>query len=177
VIAAPDGRIALWADVMLAMPGAMSSSVVACAEIRIESLAAWSEAVLAAGGKPSDDMRLTLEEVVEFFNVAGYTANELLPSSVADDLTNLQWSSPPTTELRMSAEHRHNDTAEPKPVLHDYIDMDAFGFTDRNQPDEMSVTIVASPHLGAARRTELTHDAIVFMGRSFGYLDMTEDGF
>jgi len=45
VIGAAGGRIALWADVMLAMPGATESSVVTCAEIRIQSLAAWPVAV------------------------------------------------------------------------------------------------------------------------------------
>ncbi len=162
---------------MLAMPGAMDSSVVACAEVRVENLAAWSDAVLAAGGTPSDDMRLTLEEVVEFFNVAGFTANELLPSLIADDPTSFEWFAPPTTDLRMSAEHRHNDTADPKPVLADFVDMDAFGFTDRAKPDEMSVTIVAPPRLSTACRAELTRKAVVFMGMSFGYLDVTEHSF
>lgn len=177
VIASPRGTLALWAEVMLAMPGAMDSSVVACAELRVEHLAAWSEAVVAAGGKPSDDMRLSLDEVVEFFNIAGSTANELLPSAITDEPASLEWMAPPTTELRMSAEQRHDDRTDPKPVLADYVNMDAFGFTDRAQPDEMAVTIFASPRLDVARRAELTREAVVFMGRSFGYLDVTEDSF
>jgi hypothetical protein len=49
-IKAPDRRSALSGEVMIALPNSMCSAVVACAELRVDDLAAWADALQPAGG-------------------------------------------------------------------------------------------------------------------------------
>ena len=131
VITAPDNRTAMAAEVMMALPSTMNSSVVTCAELRIEDLTTWTEALAASGARPREDLRLSMEEVTEFFAVAWQTATEILATVVTDNEATMLWADPPTVELRLSAERRYDNTAQPQPMLDDYIDMHPLGRSDR----------------------------------------------
>jgi hypothetical protein len=78
LIAAPDGQIVLSAEVMMVLPNTMNSGLVTCAEIRIEDLDAWAAALAAKGTPHPQDLRLSLQEVADFFAVAWQTATEQL---------------------------------------------------------------------------------------------------
>ena len=93
-IAAPDGQIALSAEVMMALPNTMNSALVTCAEVRIEDLAAWARALGAAGAPPRPDLRLSIEEAAEFFAVAWQAATEKLAAVVAANASTLLWADP-----------------------------------------------------------------------------------
>jgi len=175
VITAPDGRTALAAEVMMALPNAMNSSVVTCAELRVEDLSAWAEALAASGAPHRTDLRLSLEEVAEFFAAAWQTATERLADVVTDNAPAMLWADPPTVELRLSAERRHDSTPQPQPMLDEYIDMSSFGDSDRGQLREMAVTITAPPCLNPSERRDRTREALVYMAQQFGFLEAAED--
>lgn len=172
VIAAPDGQTALSAEVMMALPNnTMNSALVTCAEVRIEDLAAWAAALAAAGAPPRQDLRLSMEEVAEFFAVAWQTATEKLAAVVAANAASVLWADPPTVELRLTAERRYDSTPRPQPMLDDYIDMDSLGHSDRGQLREMAVTITTPQHPEQSDRRNQTRDALVYMAHQFGFLE------
>jgi hypothetical protein len=174
LIAAPDGQTALSAEVMMALPNTMNSDLVTCAEIRIEDLTAWAVALAAAGAPPRQDLRLSMQEVADFFGVAWQTATEQLATVVTADSTTAVWTDPPTVELRLTAERRYDGTPAPPPMLDDYIDLHALGRSDRGQLREMAVTIIAPQHLEQPDRQNQTRKALVFMAHQFGFLEADE---
>ena len=133
LIAAPDGQTALSAEVMMAMPNTMNSDLVTCAEVRIGDLGAWAAALAAAGAPPRPDLRLSMQEVADFFAVAWHTATEQLAAVVAASSATMLWMDPPTVELRLTAERRYDSTPAPQPMLDDYIDLHTLGHSDRGQ--------------------------------------------
>ncbi len=150
VTSVPDGRTALSAEVMAALPGAMDSSVVTCADVRLEDLTAWAEALAASGAPPRQGIRLSMEEVAEVLIVAWQTATEQLAAVLAGDPAAMRWSYPPTVELRLTAEARYDGNPQRQPELGDYINMSSLGQTDRDQIREMAVTITGPPQLTPA---------------------------
>ena len=170
-----DHRSALSGEVMAALPNATSSAVVTCAELRIYDLAAWAD-VLGLSGEvaASADLRLSLEELTEFLSVAWQTATEVLPAIITPDPRGGRWAGPPTVELRLSAEQKH-DVPGPPPLLTDLVDFAAFGERVDAQLTSMAVTITAPPQLPRELRRALTRQAFVYMGQAFGFTDASED--
>jgi hypothetical protein len=174
-ITAPDGRTALSAEVMMALPGTMNSSLITCAEARITDLTAWAEALAASGAPPFRDLRLLWEEVAEFLTIVWQTATETLAAAVTGNTAAMLWADPPTVELRLTAERRFDNT--PLPVLDEYIDMSPLGRSDRGTLREMAVTITAPPRPGPPGRRSLTRTALVYMTQQSGFLDASTDHF
>ena len=176
LISGPEGQAAASAEVMVALPNTMDSSVVTCAELRVQDLNAWSEAMTAAtGARVRHDLRLTMGEVIEFFTVVWETVTEVLPAVLAEDTSMMHWADPPTVELQFAAEARVDATPPAQPVLDDFIDMNAFGSSDRGQLQEMAVTIIAPPRLDSSARQGQTRKALAYIAQQFGFLDATED--
>ena len=163
VITAPDSGTALSAEVMMALPSTMNSSVVTCAELRIADLTAWAAALAASGAPPPQDLRLSWEEVAEFLTIAWQTATETLAATVTDNNPAMLWTDPPTVELRLTAERRFDNTPRPQPMLDEYIDMSPLGRSDRGQLREMAITITAPPRPGPPGRRAQTSAALVYM--------------
>lgn len=160
---------------MVALPNTMESSVVACAEVRVQDLNMSPEAMtLEANSGFRHDLKLTMQEVVAFFAVAWETATEVLPSVLAEDTSIMGWADPPTVELRVAAETRI-DASQPQPVLDDFIDMSPPGSSDRGHLREMAATINAPPILDPSDRQRQTRRALAYMAQQFGFLDATED--
>ncbi|GLY85983.1 AlbA family DNA-binding domain-containing protein [Actinoallomurus iriomotensis] len=165
-ITAPDGRKTVTAEVMMALPSALESSVVTCAELRLEDPDAWTD-MLGTGG--ALNVRLTVEEVCETFIAAWDAALELLPLAVSDDFPQRPWLDPPTVELRICTD-RHDTSPGPRPALGTLVDLSPLGDTDRHPVHEMAVTVTAPPVLAPDTRRELTYDAVAYMAEEFGYL-------
>jgi hypothetical protein len=129
VITAPDAQAALSAEVMMALPSTTNYSVVTCAELRVADLALWAGALAASGAPPRPDLRLSPEDVAEFFIVAWQTATEQLAAVVTDDATALLWADPPTVELRLTAEGPFDATPLPQPMLDEFgVDLRGAGY-------------------------------------------------
>jgi len=175
-VSAPDGRPALSAEVMLALPNALDSSVVTCAELRVEDFAIWSEALdlTAAPGTGPAWPQLTVDDLFWFFMTAWQTATEILPAVVTSDPTAVPPAGPPQVELRMSAEHPHEAAPGRQLLLSDLVDLAAWGSTDRDRLTEMSVTITAPAHLEPDDRQNLTRQAMLYMAEAFGFLSASE---
>lgn len=174
-IMGPDGhRLALSGEVMIALPNSISSAVVTCAELRVDDVAAWADALCAAGGPAELDVRLSVYELAEFFTVAWTTATEVLPTLIDPDPYSGYWFASPTVELRFSTEHQHG-TPGPPLRLSELVDFIAFGDGSDDQLTEMAVTITAPPRLVPAARRDLTRRAVVHMGQAFGFLDAAVD--
>lgn len=166
-----DGRTALTVEVMLSLPSAMESAVVACAELRIEDPSAWDAALAeAAGEATARALPLSLEELCDLFKVAWQTATEELPSLVIPERSRALWARVPVVELRLTAEHRH-DAQGPHMSVTDYVDFSPFGKTDREHLSVMAITVTAPPAMPNDARLDLTQQALVRMGRGFGYVD------
>lgn len=164
-ITSPDGRPALTGAVMAALPGAMQSSTVTCADVTIQDTDAWAAAL-----PPGASTKLTLEEMASVLLAAWETAAEVLPAAVCE-ATMMRWAGPPTVELRMSAEGPHD---QPRPALDTLIDFGEVGPTDRNSLSEMAVTITVSPMLEDTERRKVLRRALVRMLGRFGYFEADE---
>jgi hypothetical protein len=174
-IVAPDsGQQALSCEVMVALPNTVSSAVVTCAELRVDDFAAWAGALRAADKLAKSDLRLSLDEVVEFFVVAWTTATEVLPTLLSPEPYGELWIAPPTVELRLTTEHQPG-VAGTTPQLPDFVDFTAFGDRIDDHLTEMAVTITAPPQMNPTARRDLTRRAVVRMGEEFGFLDAAVD--
>jgi hypothetical protein len=165
-----DGRSALEAEVMIALPHAMDSSVVTCAELRVHA-DAWQEALTESGAPLRSDYRLSIGQVATFLAGAWEMATEILPGAVTGDPSLLPWAYPPVVDLRIIAEERFDSEPHPMRMLDDYVDLAPLGPTDRGQLREMAVTVTAPLVLAPAARRELARQALAYMARQFGFLD------
>ncbi|WP_328623095.1 RNA-binding domain-containing protein [Streptomyces sp. NBC_00354] len=166
-IAGPDGGPALRASVVLALPTAMESTVVACADVLIESPAAWAAAL-----GPGSGTQLGLDEVQAVLLSTWETAAELLPDLVGDPAP-LSWAGPPTIELRMTCEQPADNGV--LPVLDSLVDLSPLGANDGGPRSRMAVTITAAPAMGRAERQRLLREALAHMAQAFGYVDAEVD--
>ncbi|MEU0213920.1 RNA-binding domain-containing protein [Streptomyces sp. NPDC006265] len=166
-IAGPDGAPAVKASVLLALPTAMESTVVACADVLIENPEAWAAAL-----GPDWDTQLGLDEVQAVLLAAWETASELLPDVVGDP-AGLSWAAPPTAELRMSCEQPADNGV--LPVLDTFLDLAPLGTNDSGPRSQMAVTITAAPAMVRAERQRLLREALAHMANAFGYVDAEVD--
>lgn len=172
-ISTPDGKPALSAEVMLALPNTLNSSVVTCAELRIEDFAVWRDALDLTATSSSGPAwpRLTVDDLYWIFVAAWYTATETLPAVFLADPGAARPAGPPIVELRVSAEASHDAAPGQQPTLSDFVDLSAWGTSDRDNLTEMSVTITAPTHLEPDDRQNLTHKAMVYMAEAFGFVN------
>lgn len=176
-VLAPDGRVVLTVEVMLALPNCAQSGVVACAEVRFNDVGAWSAAIADLGDAGSTGvLPLELVEIGDLFAAAWQTAAEQLPGLVLPDRAYAFWAAVPVVELRVTAEHQGNSPG-PHPTLTDYIDFRPFGQTDRDRLDHMAVTVTAPAITPIEVRTGWTHVTLVHMCQGFGYVDATAKHF
>ncbi|HEV2640043.1 MAG TPA: ATP-binding protein [Actinocrinis sp.] len=172
-VLAPDGRVVLTIEVMLALPNRAQSAVVACAEVRFNDVGAWNAAIADLGGAgPTGVLPLELVEIGDLFAAAWHTAAEQLPGLTLPDRANALWTAVPAVELRVTAEDQANSPG-PHPALADYIDFRPFGQTDRDRLDHMAVTATAPAIMPIEVRTGWTHVTLVHMCQGFGYVDAT----
>ncbi|MGW2563872.1 hypothetical protein ACWCXB_32550 [Streptomyces sp. NPDC001514] len=101
----------------------------------------------------------------------GERAAETLPDAVVDP-ARMQWSAPPTTELRLSAEGPHD---QPSPGLGTLIDLEALGPGEDGVRSEMAITITRSPTMHRPERQAVLRRALVHMARHFGYVWAEEE--
>jgi hypothetical protein len=162
------GRRALEAEVMIALPHAIDSSVVTCAEIRVVAPNGWAEA-LEFGAPLRWDYRLSHGEVAEFFVAGWQMATEVLPHAVTDDPSKFRWAYPPVIDLRLIAENSFGGAG-----LGDYVNLGPLGPSDRGQLREMAVTVTAPLVLDPGARHDLTRQALAYMATQFGFLDAAD---
>jgi hypothetical protein len=156
-----EGRPALTAAVMIALPHTQQLNVVTCADILIEDTAAWA-AMLPDGA----DTRLDLDEVQVLLLAAWQTAADLLPRTITDP-SRTRWADPPTFELRLTAEAPQG---QPSPGLAALLDLDPLGPTDRALLPEMAITVTAPAVMKRHERNVLLRDALARMTSQFGYV-------
>jgi hypothetical protein len=140
---------AIEVEVMAAGPG---REVVTCAELRLHQ---------------ADDRRLTLPDVHDFLAAAWQMATVGLLDLLSFPHARLRWREVPRVEFRL--------TAEREPAIADLIDFAPFGPAAHGRHSEMAVTIPAVPYLSENERQTLTRQALVYLGRNFGYLEATAD--
>ncbi|MFI6029445.1 hypothetical protein [Amycolatopsis magusensis] len=175
-ITAPDGELALSAEVMMTLPpAARSSAVIACAEVRVENFDAWSRALHA----PVPDLRWSIDDLVEFFVAAWDTATEFLPRMAGDGSSaSGRWSGVPQIELSIGAESRHDHEAGDQLMLADVLDLEPFGAGDRrDQLTELFVSVTSAPGLCADSRRRLIRSMLVEMAHRYGFMQVREDTF
>ncbi|MEV7099302.1 hypothetical protein AB0M80_41400 [Amycolatopsis sp. NPDC051045] len=173
-IATSDGEVALVAEVMMSLPGAMNSAVVTCAEVRIVSFDAWARAL---GVEPGSGLRWSGDDLLEFFVAAWETATELLPRLVLDPVTPRRWSAVPHVELWVGTDRSHNQP-ETRLMLEDVLDLDSFGATGhRAQLSELFVSLPAVPGLDAESRRRRARSALVDMAHRYGFMGVRESSF
>lgn len=165
-ITVQDNRPALTGEVMLTT---RDSTVVTCAEVRLEDTVAWGAALQTASGQ-QQSTRLSLKEVEEVLLSAWKTATEILPAAVLPAPSTPPWVGAPTVELRITAEHHHEATP-PHLLLPDLLDLTPLGTTDRQHLDTLTVTIKAPPQMSDTARRELLRRALDYMRQGFGFID------
>ncbi|KMS75887.1 MULTISPECIES: RNA-binding domain-containing protein [Streptomyces] len=166
-ITGPDGDPAVKTSIMLALPTAMESTVIACADVLIENPDAWA-AALGPGGHT----RLGFDEIQAVLLAAWETAAELLPDVVGDP-AELSWAAPPTTELRMTCEQPADNGV--LPVLDTLVDLSPLGPNDNGPRPQMAVTVTAAPAMDRRERQHLLREALAHMANAFGYVDAEGD--
>jgi hypothetical protein len=160
---AESGNRVLEAEVMIAMPHSMNSSVVTCTELRVHA-----EGLRDALGT---GCRLSIGEVAEFLLEAWKTSTEVLPGAVTDDPMRHLWASPPVVDLRIIAEEKFDGGPGGMRTLDDYIDLSPLGETDQSPLRAMSVAVTAPIVLAQTERRNITRRALAYMTSRYGYLD------
>jgi len=178
-IAAPDGELALSAEVMMVLPPASrTSAVITCAELRVENFEAWARALR----DPVPDLRWSADDMVEFFVAAWDTATELLPHLIDNAGHDIampgRWAGVPYVELSVGAESRHDIQAGEQRVLADVLDLERFGPSDRrDQLTELFVSVPSVPGLDADARRSLVRDVLVEMAHRYGFMEVRASTF
>ncbi|WP_236793848.1 hypothetical protein [Amycolatopsis sp. GM8] len=175
-ITAPDGEIALSAEVMMTLPpAARSSAVITCAEVRVENFDAWARALHA---DPRPDLRWTADDLLEFFVAAWETATELLPRLIRNPAAASRWSGAPLVEFSVCTEQRH-DQAGGQLVLRDVLDLEPFGPNGKRGGElpGLLVSLPTVPGLAADTRRRRARSALVDMAHSYGFMQVREDTF
>lgn len=177
-ITAPDGEVALAAEVMMALPPtSLSSAVITCAELRVQNFDAWARAL----HDPVPDLRWSVDDMVEFFVTAWDAATELLPRLVedlGDRATAGRWGGVPRVELSISAEGRRIHQPDDQLVLADVLDLTRFGSGDGRGPlTKLFVSVSAAPGLDAESRRHLIRSALAEMAHRYGFMQVRESTF
>lgn len=115
-------------------------------------------------------MRLSLDEVLAFLSAAWHTVAETTPELMVDDPGTVPFAWPPVAELRLSAEHRHDETTNLRD-LRDLVDFAPFGTSDRDHLTEISVTITGPLRLSRDDRQARTRQGLAYMGQGPGFND------
>ncbi|MFC1442862.1 hypothetical protein ABUW04_31895 [Streptacidiphilus sp. N1-10] len=165
-VSMPDSPPALSAEVMIT---ARHSTVITCAEVRLEDAGTWSKA-LHRSSKRHQFTRLTLEEIKEVLFSAWTTAAETLPAAVLTSQSTPPWAAVPTVELRIKAEKDHSG-APPSLNLSELLDLTPLGTTDRHQLNVFAITINTSPSMNDASRRALLEQALDHMRQGYGFID------
>ncbi|MFD8727813.1 RNA-binding domain-containing protein [Streptomyces sp. NPDC059611] len=166
-VAGPGGIPAVRTSVMLALPTAMETAVVACADVLIENPEAWA-AVLG----PGRDTQLGLDEVQAVLLAAWETAAELLPDVVGEPAS-LSWAAPPTAELRITSERTAADGV--LPTLDTLVDLAPLGPNDSGPMSKLAVAVTSAPTMERGDRQRLLREALVHMAQAYGYVDAEAD--
>lgn len=161
-ITAEGGRRAVSAAVMMSV----GETVVTCADVLIEDASAWAAMLPGDTGT-----QLGLADVQALLLAAWESAAETLPEAVVDP-ARMQWSAPPITELRLSAESPHD---QPSPGLGTLIDLEALGPGEDGGRPEMAITITKSPTMHRQERQAVLRRALVHMARHFGHVWAEEE--
>lgn len=178
-ITAPDGQLALSAEVMMTLPPASRGfAVVTCAEVRVENFDAWSRVL----DDPAADLRWSVDDLVEFFVAAWDTATELLPQLIdgAEDGSpaSPRWAGVPRVELSIGTESRHDQQAGEQLVLANVFDLEPFGPSDRrDQLTELFVAVHSAPGLDADSRRRLVRSVLVEMAHRYGFMQVRDRTF
>lgn len=172
-IVAPNGDLAVEAEVMLAALSTAGREVVTCAEIRVYDYDAWTAAVSARGSE-SERLRLTLPEVRDILLAAWQMVTGELLDLLSFPTSGVRWREVPHVEFRLTGEYDPIGK-RPQPAVADMIDFTAFGPGLDSRHTEMAVTIPTVPRLSKSTQREVTRQALAYLGRSCGYLDATAD--
>lgn len=164
---ARSGGQLLEAEVMIAAPHSMNSSVVTCAELRVHADALEE----AAQGR---NHRLSTGKVAEFLVEAWEMATEVLPGAVTDDPLRHLWVFPSAVDLRIVAEEKFDSIAIETKTLDNYIDLAPLGETDQGPLRGMSVAVTAPLALDPAERRGVAGKALAYMTSRHGYLDAAD---
>ncbi|HEX4705887.1 MAG TPA: hypothetical protein VH352_27465, partial [Pseudonocardiaceae bacterium] len=159
-IVGQNGECLIEAEVMASAPSRPGQEVLTCAELRLY------DELLPTG------RRLTLADVRDFLTAAWRTATVELLGLLSFPPGPWRWRELPRVEFRLSAE------AEPpgqnrQSFVADLVDFSAFGPASDRQHRDMAVTIPAVPYLSDNERSSVTVQALVYLGRNYGYLDAT----
>lgn len=177
VINSPDGNPALAAEVMMAIPpSATGAQVVTCAEIRVEDFTAWAQALNV--DSTHADLRLTIEDLEEFFIAAWTTATEWLPPVAMDEPTRTRrWRAAPRIELWIANDDEWATWDGPQ-LIRAFVDLTAFGDSDRTDHlTEMMIAVPALPTLEPDVRRRMAHQALIDMAQRFGFVTVADDSF
>jgi hypothetical protein len=158
----PNSKRALEADVMaIAVPNG-TAGIVTCAELRVYNEAAFLAGIAAAGGPNYGESLLSLVEVRDLLAAAWQMATTDLLDLYAFPHGGRRWCQIPTVELRLTTEQN---------PLSDFIDFSPFGHPSTDDRRVMAVTIPVAPYLSNGIRRALATQALVYLGRNYGYLD------
>jgi hypothetical protein len=173
-ITAPDGALALAAEVMMTLPPGGSSGVITCAEVRIESFDAWASALAA---DPRADLRWSVTDMFEFFVAAWETATLMLPRLVIDAPSAAGlWAGVPRVDLWVVSERR--DQSGKQAVLADVLNLKLLGRRgSHGDPSELFVSLASVPRLDDETRRSLARSALVTMAHNHGFMRVREDSF
>jgi SEFIR domain len=170
-ITAPNGDLAMEAEVMISTLSTAGREVVTCAELRVHDYDAWTAAI-AADGTARKRYNLTLPEVSDFLLAGWRMATDGLLEMISFPTSGLRWKEVPHVEFRMTSEY-DSTGQRPQATVAGLIDFSSFGYGSTDQHTEMAVTIPAIPRLPGELQQTLTQQALAYLGRSYGYLDAT----
>ena len=167
-IRASDQRPAFIGNLWLMLPGGFSHALSSVADMRVDFDAIRTSS--SPGPQPGqDDIRLTREELIDFFEQAWDVATTILPMAATASLLEVPPAGAPRLELHVQNE-RHETSGKPRALCtFDLVDLSYYGKPRTTHHPDLSVGITIPLGLPREQVTLLVHEALARMTEDFGF--------
>ena len=168
VIRAPDQRPAFIGNLWLMLPGGYSHGLSSVADMRVDF-----DVIRASSshGPPltQDDIRLTREELIDFFAQAWEVTTAILPMVATASLLDVPAAGAPRLELHIQNERSETSGKARALRTFDLVDLSYYGKPRTTHHPDLSVGITIPLGLPWPQITPLVHEALARMTEDFGF--------
>lgn len=178
-LASEQGEPALTAEVMIQLAdGLRAPSMTTCVEVRM-NLGPWRDLLDASADSTSDqarDLRLTVEDLIEFFLVAWPTATLAAPrAALSTAVLETELAGAPRVEFRFDI-NPSGRTRNERWRTEDVLDLSAFGAPTRQISTQGGFGVTAPLNLPRDVHRSLVVQGLTDLGQAWGFIDADATG-
>jgi hypothetical protein len=172
ILALEQGEVALTAEVMIQLAdGLRTPSMTTCVDVRV-NFGPWRDVLDTSVGDARDqakDLRLTVEDLVEFFLVAWPTATLAAPrAALPSEVLETALAGAPRVEFRIDV---NPSGRKERYRTEDVLDLSAFGAPTRQISTQGGFGVTAPLDLPRDVRRRLLVQGLTDMAQAWGFID------